>query len=78
MEWCHFQTGLIAIIVGEPCQGQTLVPTPVKVQDACSQHIFQNLIYSFRLTICLRMITGTADQLGSQTLMQLFPKTSTN
>jgi hypothetical protein len=52
---------LIAIVVGEFCQEQTLVPTLVKVQDAGSQHIFQNLIYSFRLTIDLRMITGTAD-----------------
>jgi hypothetical protein len=63
---------LIAVIVGELCQGQTLFPTLIKVQDACSQLIFQNLIYSFHLTIGLRMITGTADQLGSQTLMQLF------
>jgi hypothetical protein len=67
---------LIAVIVGELCQGQTLVPTLIELQDACSQDIFQNLIYSFRLTIGLRMITGTTDQLGSQTLMQLFPKTS--
>jgi hypothetical protein len=66
---------LIAVIVRELCQGQTLVPTLVKVQDACSQHVLQNLIYPLRLAISLWMITGTADQLSSQTLMQLFPKT---
>jgi hypothetical protein len=61
IERCHFQAGLIAIVVEEFCQRQTLFPTLVKVQNACSQHIFQNLIYSFRLTNGLRMITGTAD-----------------
>jgi hypothetical protein len=31
------------------------------MQDAGSLHIFKNLVYSFRLIIGLRMITGAAD-----------------
>jgi hypothetical protein len=65
MECCHLQTSLIAIVIRELCQGQTLVPTLIKVQDACSQHVFQNLIYPFGLTIGLRMIAGTMNLLCS-------------
>jgi hypothetical protein len=55
----------MAIVIRELCQGQTLVPTLIKVQNAFSQHVFQNLIYPFDLTIGLRMIAGTTNQLGS-------------
>jgi hypothetical protein len=65
IEWCHLQTGLIAIVIRELCRGQTLVPTLIKVQDACSQHVFQDLIYPFGLTIGLWVIAGTTNQLGS-------------
>jgi hypothetical protein len=56
---------LIAIVIRELCQGQILVPTLIKVKDACSQHVFQNLIYPFGLTIGVRVIAGTTNQLGS-------------
>ena len=40
-----------------------------------SKHIFENLIYSLRLTIGLRMISRTANELSTKGCMEVLPKT---
>jgi hypothetical protein len=54
---CHYETHLITVIVRELSQLQTLVPFVLIVQHTSSKHIFEDLIYSFHLTISLRMIS---------------------
>ena len=39
----HLYTRLITVVVGELCQGQVLISATLEVQDACSQHVLQNL-----------------------------------
>jgi hypothetical protein len=55
-EGCHSETLLIAIVVRELSQRQTLVPFVRVVQYTSSEHILKNLIYPLCLTIDLRMI----------------------
>jgi hypothetical protein len=74
LEWCHLQTLLIAIVVGEFGIWQTLILTSSILQSIDSQHVLQNLIYPFGLTIGLRMISRTEAQLGIQGFMQPLPK----
>jgi hypothetical protein len=67
-EGCHFETLLIIVVVKELRQRQTLV---LEIQHTSLGHIFKNLIFSFLLTIGLRMISRPVDQLCSQGSMQL-------
>ena len=39
----HLYTRMITVVVGELCQGQVLISATLEVQDACSQHVLQNL-----------------------------------
>jgi hypothetical protein len=52
----YFETSLIAVVVREFYHWQAFVPSLVILKDAGSKNLFQNLIYSFSLSICLRMI----------------------
>jgi hypothetical protein len=70
-EGCHFETLLIIVVVRELRQRQTLVPHILEIQHTSLGHIFKNLIFSFLLTIGLRMISRPVDQLCSQGSMQL-------
>jgi hypothetical protein len=75
-ERCHSETLLITVVIRQLSQWQTLVPFVMEIQDTSSEHIFKNLIYSFCLTIGLRMISQAVDQMCSQGSMQLLPETS--
>ena len=39
----HLYTRLITVVVGEIYQGKVLIPATLEVQDACSQHVLQEL-----------------------------------
>jgi hypothetical protein len=55
-KWFHLDAGLIAVVISTFCIRQTLVPTTTILQCTSSQHVLKNLICSFCLTICLRMV----------------------
>ena len=71
---CHFDTFLIAVVVREFSEWQTLIPFLTIRKHTGPQHIFQNLINPLGLTIGLWMINRTADQLCAQSSMELFPE----
>ena len=51
----HLYTRLITVVVDELCQGQVLILATLEVQDACSQHVLQNLDSPLSLSVRLRM-----------------------
>jgi hypothetical protein len=69
LEQHHLHTLLITIVVGELSIRQTLIPTSSILHSTSSQHVFQNLIHSFGLSIGLRVISRTEAQLGIQGFM---------
>jgi hypothetical protein len=73
-EGCHYEALLIIVVVRKISQQQTFVPFVMIVQHTSSKHIFKNLIHSLLLTIGLRMISQTVDQMCPQRSMQLLPK----
>jgi hypothetical protein len=73
---CHSKTFLITVVVRELSQWQTLVPFVWVVQYTSSEHILKNLIYLLYLTIGLRMISQTMNQMCPQGSMQLLPEAS--
>jgi hypothetical protein len=65
LKWCHLQTLLITIVVGELHIRQTLIPISFVLQSTGSQHNLKNLIYSLGLFFGLRAISRTEVQMGS-------------
>jgi hypothetical protein len=57
----HLQTSLIAIIVGELREWQTVLPLGPIGQNAGSQHVFKDLVYPLCLTSSLWVI-GCAER----------------
>src|SRR6185295_1056512 len=68
------QTGLVAVVVGELSIRQAFIPTSTILNSTSSQHIFQHLVGSLCLPICLRMIGGTEAQHRIQRIMELLPE----
>ena len=56
---CHLETLLITVVVWELCIWQTLIPTITILKCTSSQHIFQNLVDPFSLSIGLRVVSRT-------------------
>jgi hypothetical protein len=52
----HLQASLVAIVVGKFREWQTVFPLGSIRQNASSQHIFKDLVYSLGLTSGLRVI----------------------
>jgi hypothetical protein len=50
---CHLETILITVIVRELSQWQTLVRTVLVVHHTRTEHIFEHLVHTLYLTICL-------------------------
>jgi hypothetical protein len=44
---CHLDAFLVTFVIGELSQCQTLVPALMIVHQACSEHIFKDLIHPF-------------------------------
>jgi hypothetical protein len=61
-ERCHLETLLITIVVREFRQWQTLVPTISVVHHTRVEHVLKHLIHTLCLTIGLRVISQTVDQ----------------
>src|SRR6185436_8351221 len=59
LKWGLLQTGLVAVVVRKLSIRQALIPTSTILNSTSSQHIFQHLVGSLCLPICLRMISGT-------------------
>jgi hypothetical protein len=57
------QTGLITIVIRELCKRQAFIPAGTILNSAGSKHIFQHLVVSLCLPMCLRMISGAKMQL---------------
>jgi hypothetical protein len=76
LKWCHFQTLLVVVVVRELGLRQILVPTSLVLHDTGSQHVFQDLVDSLRLTIRLWVVGQTVDQVSSVVRLQLLPKAS--
>src|SRR6185436_4039949 len=57
LEWCHLQTGLIAVVIRKLSQGKTFVPVLVIMDDTCSKHILKKLIHPFGLSVSLWMVS---------------------
>jgi hypothetical protein len=64
-ERCHLETLLITIAVREFGQWQALVPTVSVVHHTCTEHILEHLVHSLCLTIGLRVISQTVDQVST-------------
>lgn len=73
-KWRHLQAGLIAIVVREFCIRKILIPTLPIVYSIGSKYVFQNLVYTFRLSIYLGMICCTEVESGPQGFMQALPE----
>jgi hypothetical protein len=70
---CHLETFLIVVVVIELSQWQTLLPLVLIVHHTCMEHVFQHLVHTLCLTISLRVISLTVDQMSTQRRMQLLP-----
>src|SRR6185312_12634500 len=68
------QTVLVAVVVGKLSIRQALIPTSTILNSTSSQHIFQHLVGSLCLPICLKMIGGAETQLRIQRIMELLPE----
>jgi hypothetical protein len=66
---CHLEAGLVAVIIRELGERQTILPFGSVSQNTGAEHILQNLIHPLRLSTCLRMISSTKGELGSQSFM---------
>jgi hypothetical protein len=73
---CHLETLLITVVVREFSQWQTLVPTVLIFHHTCTEHILKHLVHTLCLTIDLRVISRTVDQVSTQRSMQLLTETS--
>ncbi|MGZ7142598.1 hypothetical protein ACXWOE_09255, partial [Streptococcus pyogenes] len=57
--WGHLDAGLVTVVVGELSVGETTIPCALEVQGTCSKHVLQDLVNSFCLPICLRVVGST-------------------
>ena len=74
LERCHLETLLVTVVVRELSIWQTLVPTSTILQCTSSQHIFQNLVDPFSLSISLWVVSRTEIQLCPQRSMYFLPE----
>jgi hypothetical protein len=65
-ERCHVETLLVAVVVREFIQRQTLVPTISVVHHMNTEHVLQHLVHTLCMTIGLWVISRIVDQVGTQ------------
>jgi hypothetical protein len=56
LEWCHLNGALIVVVVCKLYQWKELFPMLMLVHHIHTQHIFQDLVHSFYLPVCLKVI----------------------
>src|SRR3954468_7075841 len=71
LKWCHLQTFLEAVVVREFSIRKTFFPLHAKRDDASTEHILQNLIDPFNLSLRLRVVSC---QFCSQSILETFPE----
>jgi hypothetical protein len=76
LERCHLNGALVAIVISKFYQWQELFPTLLLVHHVHVQHAFQDLVCSFGMPVCLRVICSTKVKLGPQGLLETSPKSS--
>ena len=62
---CNPNTGMVAIIIRELNQFQVIIPTPLKVNNTCSKHVFKGLNGALFLSIPLSINFDRGDQFTS-------------
>jgi hypothetical protein len=72
----HLNVALIVVVVRKLYQWQELFPQLFLVHHAHMQHIFQDLVRSFYLSISIWVIHDAKVKLGSQGLLETSPKSS--
>jgi hypothetical protein len=61
----HLETLLITIVVREFSKWQTLIPTVPVVPHTRTERVLKHLVHTLGLTISLRLISQTMDQVGA-------------
>src|SRR3954469_2372664 len=74
LKWCHLQTFLEAVVVGEFSIRKTFFPFHAKRDDASTEHVLQNLIDPFDLSLRLRVVSCAEVQLCAQSSLETFPE----
>ena len=64
------EASLITVVVGELGEREVLFPTLAEGDDTSSKHVLKNLVYSFSLTVGLRMIGGAEVETGSKSRLE--------
>ena len=71
------EASLITVVVGELGEREVFFPTLAEGDDTSSKHVLKNLVYSFSLTISLRMIGCAEVETGSESLLEALIWTQT-
>src|SRR3954470_12968130 len=74
LKWCHLQTFLEAVVVREFSIRKTYFPFHAKRDDASTEHVLQNLIDPFDLSLRLRVVSCAEVQLCAQSSLETFPE----
>ncbi|MFS7941392.1 hypothetical protein Hanom_Chr05g00475691 [Helianthus anomalus] len=73
-ERCHFDAGMVAIIVREFDQWQVFAPTTTKIDNTRTEHVFNSTDRPFCLSVGLWVECGTQIQLRTKSRLKCFPQ----
>jgi hypothetical protein len=76
LERHHLNGALVTVVICEFYTWKELFPMLLLVHHVHEKHVFQDLVFSFGLLVCLRVIHSTKVKLGSQGLLETSPKSS--
>jgi hypothetical protein len=76
LERHHLNGALVIVVICEFYQWKEFFPMLLLFHHVHAQHVFQDLVCSFGLPICIRVICSTKVKLGSQGLLETSPKSS--
>jgi hypothetical protein len=76
LERCRLNRALVTVFICEFYQWQEFFPMLMLVHHIHAQHVFQYLVCSFGLTVCLQVIRNTKVKLSSKGLLETSPKLS--
>jgi hypothetical protein len=76
LERLHLNGALIIVVIHKLYQWKDFFPTLLLLHNIHMQHVLQDLVCSFNLPICLRVICSSKVKLGSQGLLETSPKSS--
>src|SRR3954468_8793148 len=71
LKWCHLQTFLEAVVVREFSIRNTFFPLHAERDDASTEHVLQNLIDPFDLSLRLWVVSCAEVQFCAQTVWKL-------